>query len=128
MVDFLTLSSVMMNGLSGLQNATSKHKFYTLFGVSERLCRIIMDELLIHGFKHSPTHVLWGLLFLKVYGTEYVHSQLTNTNPKEFRDNAWEVIRNISKLPIVSRYYFHFFERRQTVSNINFNISDSNAL
>ena len=61
-------------------------RFRAMFGVSAKVCATAWGE--IRKFcpsRTKPMHLLYGLLFLKVYGTESVHSALVGCDEKTFR-------------------------------------------
>lgn len=68
-------------------------KFRQLFGTTPMICAIIWQLLDVKGclpLRTKPLHMLCALLFLKVYGTEEVHSAMTGLTEKTFR--KWSTI------------------------------------
>ena len=70
--------------------AVSARRFATYFGVDAFVCEILWnhvvasaDILNIEGY--ALKHLLWGLAFLKVYGSENFMSSLFRCTPKTFR-------------------------------------------
>lgn len=100
-MDFQKISSSMLKNAVGMTGLTTEHKFKALFGVSPYVCSILWEEMIIHGTDMTPFYLLWGLLFLKTYGIEHVNSTIVNTNPRKFRNYAWQVVHEISSLSIV---------------------------
>lgn len=47
--------------------------------------------------KTKPKHLLWALMFLKVYNSEMVLSSWTGVTPKTFRKHMWPVVKAISE-------------------------------
>jgi len=52
-----------------------------------------------------PNHLLWGLMFLKVYGTEPIHASIVGANEKTFRKWQWLIITALSNIKAVC-YFF----------------------
>jgi hypothetical protein len=57
-----------------------------------------------------PKNLLWGLLFLKVYGTEDVLSDMVGTTRNTFRKWAWKIVEVLDDMEaeVVSRVYVLF--------------------
>jgi hypothetical protein len=57
-----------------------------------------------------PKHLLWGLLFLKVYGTEDVLSDVVGMKRNTFRKWAWKIVEVLDNMEAeeVSRVYVLF--------------------
>ena len=51
-------------------------------------------------------HLLWGLMFLKIYSTENVRACTVCADEKTFRKWPWLIVKAISKLDLVSLYIF----------------------
>jgi hypothetical protein len=89
--DFLSAAESM-----GAKN--ERHSFASIFGVRVSLCPIIFQHCqlyMIHGLEAK--HLLWGLLFLKVYATEDVACyMLTHTTRKTYCKWYWIVIQAIA--------------------------------
>lgn len=50
----------------------------------------------------DPKHMLWGLLFMKVYSTEEAHSTVCGISRNTFRKWSWLMLNLISGIKIVS--------------------------
>ena len=77
-------------GRVGAKSELSR-EFKELFGVSPTVCidiwnRSNMDNTL------EPKHLLWGLLFLKVYTTETPLCALAGVSRKTYRKWMWEAV------------------------------------
>lgn len=88
----------------GLSAAVENRRFQPLFGVSPALRAVawnLMGSSLPRG--PSPRHLLWALLFLKVYATEHVSAIISGVDEKTFRKWSWEFAALVSALKVVSR-------------------------
>ncbi len=77
-------------------------RFRGLFGATPTVCSRIWA--LINCTVPAggvPKHLLWALIFLKVYSTEHVHSALTNIDEKTFRKLFWTFVGLLSRLKVV---------------------------
>ena len=65
------------------------------------------------GNKIEPKHVLWALMFLKVYKTEKVHATIAGIGDRQrFREIVWPVIMEIASLRkniVSSKLHFYDF-------------------
>ena len=81
-----------------VQDRTSLNgEFKALFGVSPVVCLDIWQR---SGMANTlePKHLLWGLLFLKVYATETPLCALVGVTRKTYRKWVWEAVRYISRV------------------------------
>ena len=70
---------------------TANSQFRATFGVTPAICDIIWESIVhtvysvmrIHNFQ--PRHLLWGLLFLKQYGTERIMAQTCHASERTYR-------------------------------------------
>lgn len=77
--------------------------FRAIFGTPASVVASLWDHCSSLAPDNSQKkHLLWCLVFLKVYSTEEVHCGLVGTNPKTFRKWSWEFAQIISSLHIVS--------------------------
>ena len=102
--DFETEGSKIMN--------RSKKSFYTFnrrfrahFGTTPTVCLIIWERLdpfesiLPYHRGVQFKHLLWALLFMKIYGTEHLHTSLVGgVDEKTFRKWSWIFIDAIADL------------------------------
>ena len=49
----------------------------------------------------SPVHLLWSLMFLKVYASEHINSMIAEVDEKTFRKWTWKFIRLLADLSAV---------------------------
>lgn len=89
--------------------STSLDCFSTFFGVAPFICELIWEKIALaaqvldyNGF--SMMHLLWGLHFMRVYGSEKQMATTFRTTPKTFRKWAKLAIKLISwqKVHVVS--------------------------
>ena len=70
--------------------------------MSEDVCAHIWNAIrfdLPTGAK--PKHLLYGLLFMKVYSIEHVHANMVGCDEKTFQKWAWVIIKCLSKMNTV---------------------------
>lgn len=81
---------------------TELRRFRSLFGVSPSTCahvwQAMRNEIPPGG---RPIHLLWALLFLKVYSTENVNSLISGADEKTFRKWTWIFVELIADLEVV---------------------------
>mmetsp|Transcript_2828 Transcript_2828/g.5293 ORF Transcript_2828/g.5293 Transcript_2828/m.5293 type:complete len:149 (-) Transcript_2828:623-1069(-) len=92
-------------------NATNYRHFRSHYGVSPGTCAVCWN-LIEHTLPRNLvyTHLLWALMFLKVYGTESVLSTKCNCDEKTFRTKVWIILKAIDsmKSSVVSSYICSF--------------------
>jgi hypothetical protein len=89
---------------NGEPTTTDDREFRSQFGVNWHVCEHIWSLLDDYGKYRGcrePKHLLWALLFLKVYGNETTHASIVFTSPKTFRKWAWNVIEELSELSVL---------------------------
>jgi hypothetical protein len=67
-------------------------RFQSLFGVGPEVCDHIWHHLSSYSWKPlrmRPKHLLWTLMFLKVYSSELVLSVMVRASRKTFRKWVW---------------------------------------
>lgn len=87
----------------GLSKVQRERSFSALFGSSPSVCSrawSLISHTLPNGSR--PIHLLWSLLFLKIYANEAVNSALTGADPKTFRKWVKLVIEALASLKVVS--------------------------
>jgi hypothetical protein len=82
-------------------------RFRAHFGTSPGVCAVcwnMIEGRLPGNFFY--THLLWALLYLKVYATESVLASKCMCDEKTFRDKVWVVLKTIdsSKCQVVSGF------------------------
>ena len=76
-------------------------RFCAMFGTTPRIFEKVWNRLspystMDNGVKAK--HLLWALLFMKVYATEHIHASLAGCCEKTFRKWAWKFVNTISYL------------------------------
>ena len=81
-------------------NPNQDRTFRSQFGISWFVCEDVWAMLNVHrpNNKREPKHLLWALLFLKVYGNEPTCCRLVGTSMKTFRKWVWEVLDAVADL------------------------------
>lgn len=104
---FLTCGCHMMRKAPGLSQVIEKRRFNALFGASPEVCQHLWSRIgsdIPPGA--SPKHLLWALMFLKIYASEHVHRLISGADEKTFRKWTWEFVNLIANLPVVSNHTF----------------------
>lgn len=95
-------ASEMMRCTPGLSQVVQERRFRALFGISAAVCAkawdLIVDDL-PHGA--SPVHLLWSLLFLKVYASEHNNHLITGADEKTFRKWTWIFLERLADMSVV---------------------------
>ena len=105
--NFYSLGLEMVNNQVIDPNSTPNRnkdlEFRSQFGVSWFVCSNVWQllEMNFPNRKREPKHLLWGLMFLKVYGSEKTHSSIAGCDVKTFRKWAWNVLQDISNLETI---------------------------
>lgn len=101
-VYFRDLCAEMAGKASGVDNVTSRRCEKELFGVSLVVCSAIWNAIstkIPHSCK--PKHLLWGLIFLKVYSNESIHCIIAGCDPRTFCKWSWHIVEILADLPMV---------------------------
>ena len=79
---------------------TLDRRFRALFGTSPKVCRILWDKVYEESTPRGakPKHLLWALLFCRVYNTEHVNASMAGCDEKTFRKWSWVFVEAISDL------------------------------
>ena len=80
-------------------------KFISHFGIDPELCiqlwRCVVQNVILQGVQgYEKKHFLWGLLLMKVYGTEIVLASMCQTSAKTFRFWSKFTISQIAALRV----------------------------
>lgn len=131
---FLTVGLTITNHSYRLRTHATNRKFRAFFGIPPSTCFIIWGSIkskIPPGC--TPKHLLFGLLFLKVYASEHIHAALCSVSEKTFRKWAWVIVHLVSDLRLVS--YFSIFDifyyhegNLLNFNNILFNFSNKNQI
>ena len=90
-------------------------RFREFFGISVVVAKSVWRRLSSISqipFGGEPKHMLWALLFMKVYPKEGVMCKLINVkDPKTFRGRVKDFIEAIADLEsdVVSHYFLFYF-------------------
>lgn len=87
---FVQLGRQMIGRDSG-----ERRDFRALFGVGPTVCNQLWQRCNFHP-KTKMKHLLWGLLFLKVYATEPVLCSIADTTRRTFRKWSWRTAITIA--------------------------------
>ena len=82
-------------------NGTADRRFRACFGASPLVCAIIWKGIapVVSAYDgYSPTHLLWALMFMKLYCLEPVNASIVGVDEKTFRKWSWIVIDAIESL------------------------------
>ena len=72
--------------------------FRSLFGCSPVVCGVLWVKCKFKNWV-EPKHLLWALMFLKVYATEKTLATLAGIGDRQkYRETIWPILTNISKL------------------------------
>ena len=75
-------------------------QFCWMFRVTPLKCSMLFDSIIERGYtleNIEPTHLLWGLLLARTYGTEEVMATMCDTTAKTFRYKAWNALTILSR-------------------------------
>ena len=82
---------------------TFSRRFRAYFGTSSKVCyfswMMVKDSVSLNS---KTVHLLWALMFLKVFSTENVHANIMSVDEKTFRKLSWIFIKALSRLHLVS--------------------------
>ena len=96
-------------------NSVEEERFNAYFGVSPFVCTIIWKALCAKGLRPQGGcmfHLLWALMFMKLYTNEKVLSGLAGTNPKTFSKWSRQFVRAIA---LLHSYVVSFFSNCVTL-------------
>ena len=83
----------------------TQRRFIAMYGVPPEVCPIIwthMEEDPEYYRGLLPRHLLWALLFLKVYATEEIHVALCGgVDPKTYRRHVWLIVGILSRMDVI---------------------------
>lgn len=104
--DFVDEASGMLDRAQELRvYAVSDRKLRALFGVDSEIRAVIWDELDENRPRSGQTvHLLCSLMFLKVYGTEDVHSVIAGVDTKTLRKCTWHFLDPLSSLNVIRTF------------------------
>ena len=103
-------------GTGSLQ--TQMRRFRSHFGIDWHLCSklwfLLMPYLIDEVKRAKPMHLLWALLFLKLYDGEEILASKVGCDEKTFRKWTWNIIDLISYLQgeVVSFFFLVFVQTK----------------
>ena len=91
-----------MSHVTGLSVLSGKRRFRAMFGVSTLVCSVIWN-LFLHKIPDgaSPVHLLWALMFIKVYASEATHRAISKADEKTFRKWSSRFVEIIANRKVV---------------------------
>jgi hypothetical protein len=120
--DFLQHGRIMMGRHKNVATANEVTRFHSMFGTSPEICSLLWDHVdplstMPNGVQDA--HLLWGLMFLKLYAAESVHCALAGgVDEKTFRKWCWTFVYAIADLaPDFVSLNFHLLQemKQQTL-------------
>ena len=87
-------------------SVVQSRRFRSFFGVTPHVCTVISQKILIErSILVVPEHLLWSLLYLKIYVNEHVLASMAGVDEKTYRGHVRETIFQISSLQCVSSHH-----------------------
>lgn len=81
---------------------TGYRRFRAFFGVDPIVCSIVWEQLKNDRPPRSkPKHLMWALMFLKIYTTENVFRGIVGVDEKTWRKWIWIFIDLMASLKVV---------------------------
>lgn len=108
---FLNLGNEIMGRQNRVAAKTMNTRFRASFGTSPTVCANLWSKLISHELmpeKGKPIHLLWALMFLKLYCSEPVLAAIAGVHEQTFRKWAWSFVDAISDL----QYFVIMWENR----------------
>jgi len=125
--DFYVVGLEMISKVKHERNASPTanqiRDFKSQFGVSWHVCADVWNLLNDHnnlGKYTEPHHLLWSLLFLKVYGNEKTHAALVGVTVKTFRKWVWIMIEKLAEMEVIVVRTFLFIIKHCSFSFLYF--------
>lgn len=107
-VFFASEGALLLGGRQNIQNAPFNRRFRSFFGTSPIICSSLWGLLAGSRPAYSqPKHLLWALMFLRLYNTEHIHARLAGVDEKTFRKWSWAFVREIAKIQLVCNIIFY---------------------
>jgi hypothetical protein len=105
-IDFRDVGYANSNRRAERSDIIYDRMFRSFFGTSPEICSDLWTLLHeVHPDGDNPIHLLYALLFLKSYNTEYQKSCTCGCDPKTFRKWCWIYVELMGSLEIVSLRY-----------------------
>lgn len=97
--------------LTSEPNKKNWNRFRSHYGTSPGVCAILWNDIkpVLPGYLQF-THLLWALMFLKVYASESVLASKIGVVEDTYRDKIWPIVKAIASLKqkVVSELCFWF--------------------
>ena len=108
-VVFLTLGRENIFKKSNGSEATEERRFRAMFGTGPHLCSLLWSKVVAMKMEHMPRsarpkHLLWSLMFLKLYDPVSVLATLADADDKTFREWSWYFVEAAGNLAFVATY------------------------
>ena len=93
-------ASTISNTARPLMQARGERDFRSLFGTIPEVCAAIWNRLVFDDESPliRPVHLLWALMFMKLYSKEAALCKLARVSRSTFRKFVWFVIPRIAHL------------------------------
>jgi hypothetical protein len=75
-----------------------QRRFISLFGIAPELVAHVWTGVDVGVEPTTPVHLLWALMFLKIYSNETVHATLAGADEKTFRKWSWFWVSKLANL------------------------------
>ena len=102
--EFRILGLSMAGKPTGGSISRQERHFKSFFGTSWVVCADawlqIFPDLIGENKFLKKKHMLWGLLFLKMYHTETVHSGMVGCDEKTFSKWVWKILTALADLDV----------------------------
>jgi hypothetical protein len=99
--DFLLQGRLIMSSRDGISSAVEDRRFRSNFGATPEICCILWGMLSPENTMKKGVkccHLLWALMFLKLYVSEHVLCSMANCDQKTFRKWAWLFVLALADL------------------------------
>jgi len=108
---FAEIGDCIFSKAHGLCRTVRSRRFSALFGATPTVCAIAWSRIQPSAPVHShPKHLMWALLFLKLYATEHVNSALVGVDEKTWRKWIWTIVPIISNFKVVCTLHILYFQ------------------
>ncbi len=100
---FVAIGAAMLGRAPDLSVVDGSQRFRALFGTSPSVfCRFWQMFVRRRPENSKPYHMLWAIIFLKVYASEHDNAALAGLDEKTSRKCQWTFVRLIARLKMVS--------------------------
>ena len=96
--NFMEIGLMLMQRVSLLSSDTNERRFRALFGTNSHNCSRIWSLIEVDDDGARPVHLLWALMFLKVYAAEEVNATIAGVHEDTFRKWSWLFTKAIFNL------------------------------